>query len=150
MKTYKLNEFATKIGVSVSTLQKWDKKGVLVAHRTPTNRRFYTDEHLQIYLGFKIEVAAYVENLRANCPASIVLCKPNARYVLHRCTFSGYDIVVSGINNPNETAIIEVIRTSTRYKRDIVETIIGIPHEQLPKVWRDVEKKYTGREVRIK
>ena len=36
------------IGKSVITLQKWDRKGILRAHRSPTNRRYYThDQYLQ-------------------------------------------------------------------------------------------------------
>lgn len=44
MDIYRPKEFAKKIGRSVSTLQKWDRAGKLKAHRTSTNRRFYTDE----------------------------------------------------------------------------------------------------------
>lgn len=46
----KPQEFAELTGVSVETLQRWDREGVLVASRTPTNRRYYTYEH---YLAFK-------------------------------------------------------------------------------------------------
>ncbi len=36
------------IGKSVITLQKWDRKGILHAGRSPTNRRYYTyDQYLQ-------------------------------------------------------------------------------------------------------
>jgi predicted site-specific integrase-resolvase len=38
--------FAKRVGVSVKTLQKWDRMGVLPAKRTITNRRYYTDEEL--------------------------------------------------------------------------------------------------------
>ena len=34
------------VGVSVSTLQRWDRQKKLIPGRTPTNRRMYTDEHL--------------------------------------------------------------------------------------------------------
>ena len=37
-------EFANRIGVSVKSLQRWDVSGKLIAHRTPTNRRFYTED----------------------------------------------------------------------------------------------------------
>src|SRR2546421_3821994 len=40
------SQFAKKVGVSVKTLQKWDRIGVLPAKRTITNRRYYTDEDL--------------------------------------------------------------------------------------------------------
>jgi putative resolvase len=46
MATYSLAEFARLIGVSTRTLQRWDYMGRLVADRTPTNRRQYTDKHL--------------------------------------------------------------------------------------------------------
>ena len=41
---YTPSTFAKKIGVSVKTLQKWDRIAVLPAKRTITNRRYYTDE----------------------------------------------------------------------------------------------------------
>ena len=47
---YKPREFAELLNVSVKTLQRWDRAGILIANRTPTNRRYYTYEH---YLQFK-------------------------------------------------------------------------------------------------
>ena len=45
---YKPKDFAELLGVSVKTLQRWDRKGTLKANRTPTNRRYYTyDQYLQ-------------------------------------------------------------------------------------------------------
>ncbi len=43
---YTVSQFAKKVGVSVKTLQKWDRIGVLPAPRTVTNRRYYTDSEL--------------------------------------------------------------------------------------------------------
>ena len=48
---YTPSQFAKKIGVSVKTIQKWDRIGVLPAKRTITNRRYYTDEDLRLALG---------------------------------------------------------------------------------------------------
>ncbi len=46
--TYSPKEFGALIGKSVITLQKWDRKGILKAYRSPTNRRYYThDQYLQ-------------------------------------------------------------------------------------------------------
>ena len=46
---YKPSEFAKLLGVSVKTLQRWDREGILKAYRTPTDRRFYTyDQYLQL------------------------------------------------------------------------------------------------------
>ena len=50
MDVYKPGEFAKLIGVHIKTLQKWDREGVLKAHRTPTNRRFYTHEQYTTYM----------------------------------------------------------------------------------------------------
>ena len=46
MNTYPIAQFAKRVGVSVKTLQRWDREGRLVPTRTPTNRRVYTVEHL--------------------------------------------------------------------------------------------------------
>lgn len=53
MKVYKTGQFAKLIGVHITTLQKWDRMGKLKAHRTPTNRRFYTEEQLKEFLRYK-------------------------------------------------------------------------------------------------
>lgn len=51
MNTYKANEFAKLAGVSVKTLQRWDREGQLKpASRTPGNRRLYTQEQLNTLL----------------------------------------------------------------------------------------------------
>ena len=47
---YKPKDFSELLNVSVKTLQRWDRQGVLKAKRTPTNRRYYTYEQ---YLEFK-------------------------------------------------------------------------------------------------
>lgn len=52
MKTmYSPKEFGALIGKSVITLQKWDRKGILIAHRSPTNRRYYTHDQYLTYRG---------------------------------------------------------------------------------------------------
>src|SRR5215470_2224439 len=43
---YTPGQFAKRVGVSVKTIQKWDRLGILPARRTITNRRYYTDEEL--------------------------------------------------------------------------------------------------------
>jgi len=49
--TYSLKEFAELIGKHEKTLQKWDRDGTLKAHRSPTNRRFYTHDQYLEYIG---------------------------------------------------------------------------------------------------
>ena len=43
---YKPKDFAELLGVSVKTLQRWDREGILKANRTPTNRRYYTYDNI--------------------------------------------------------------------------------------------------------
>ena len=40
---YKPHELAEILGVTVKTLQRWDKSGKLPAKRTVTNYRYYTE-----------------------------------------------------------------------------------------------------------
>ena len=47
---YKPKDFAELTGVSVKTLQRWDREGILEVNRTPTDRRYYTYNQ---YLQFK-------------------------------------------------------------------------------------------------
>ena len=52
---YKPKDFAELLGVSVKTLQRWDREGTLKANRTPTDRRYYTyDQYLQ-FKGIKTQ-----------------------------------------------------------------------------------------------
>ena len=51
MSIYKPKEFAAMIGISVKTLQRWDKEGKLKAYRSPTNRRYYTYIQYVQYMG---------------------------------------------------------------------------------------------------
>jgi len=48
VKNYKPKDFSELLGVSVKTLQRWDREGILKANRSPTDRRYYTyDQYLQ-------------------------------------------------------------------------------------------------------
>jgi putative resolvase len=49
MATYSTGKAAKLLGVSVRTLQQWDRDGKLKAHRTPNNRRYYTDAQIKQY-----------------------------------------------------------------------------------------------------
>src|SRR5436853_7655352 len=49
--TYSPKQFGKLIGKSVNTLQKWDRKGILPAYRSPTNPRYYTHEQYLQYRG---------------------------------------------------------------------------------------------------
>src|SRR5881398_3001394 len=48
---YSPQEFGKLIGRTTNTLQKWDRRGILKAHRSPTNRRYYTHDQYLVYRG---------------------------------------------------------------------------------------------------
>ncbi len=47
MSKYRPHQFAEKVGLSVSTLRRWDNEGRLKAKRTSTNQRYYDDQDLK-------------------------------------------------------------------------------------------------------
>ena len=63
MTIYKVGEFAEKVGVSISTLQRWDRTDVLKSKRTPTNQRYYTDEDLNKVLNLESETESKRKNV---------------------------------------------------------------------------------------
>lgn len=66
----RLNEMAKRLNVSVKTLQRWDREGILVAKRTPTDRRYYTEDQYLEYIRSstksKRKTIAYVRVSSAN------------------------------------------------------------------------------------
>ena len=75
---YKPKAFAELLGVSVKTLQRWDREGVLKANRTPTDRRYYTyDQYLQ-FKGINTEndnrqIVIYARVSTRNCYSHKIL-----------------------------------------------------------------------------
>ena len=76
MAIYKVGEFSEKVGVSISTLQRWDRTNVLKSRRTPTNQRYYTDEDLNKVLNLDKETESKRKNV-GYCRASIQGQKQN-------------------------------------------------------------------------
>ncbi|HWL26497.1 MAG TPA: IS607 family transposase [Ureibacillus sp.] len=54
-KIYKPKEFASMLGISVITLQRWDKEGKFIAYRNPKGRRYYTETQYREYMGISKE-----------------------------------------------------------------------------------------------
>ena len=63
MTIYKVGEFAERIGVSISTLQRWDRTDVLKSKRTPTNQRYYTEEDLNKVLNLEEDTKSKRKNV---------------------------------------------------------------------------------------
>jgi putative resolvase len=51
--TYSPREFGSLIGKTTKTLQRWDRKGILKAHRSITDRRYYTHDQYVVVTGQK-------------------------------------------------------------------------------------------------
>lgn len=51
--TYSPGEFGALIGKTTKTLQRWDRKGILKAHRSITHRRYYTHDQYALVTGQK-------------------------------------------------------------------------------------------------
>ena len=121
MNTYTITEFAQRIGVSVKTLQRWDRDGRLRPSRTPTNRRVYTDEHLyQALPGRRVADRGTVVYMRVSSQAQ----KPdlaNQRAVLEQfCAARGLTVtqwireIGGGLNfkRPQFLALVDRIITN--------------------------------------
>ncbi len=48
---YTIGQFSHLTNIKVKTLQKWDRDGILVAYRTPTDRRYYTYSQYLDFIG---------------------------------------------------------------------------------------------------
>jgi putative resolvase len=68
-------QFAKRINVSVKTIQKWDRLGILPAKRTITNRRYYTDDDLAAAL--RLPRVLKVRRTVAYCRVSSQAQKPD-------------------------------------------------------------------------
>jgi len=102
--TYSPREFGALIGRAVNTLQRWDRMGILKAHRTLTNRRYYTHEQYLKFIGQK----AAVKNIMTYCRVSSAGQKKDLaaqkEAVEHFCVASGKPVgaaledIGSGLN----------------------------------------------------
>lgn len=63
MEIYTVGQFAKKLKKSVRTLQQWDRDGIFKAHRTPTGRRFYTEQDYNNFLG-NIEYKSHEKDIQ--------------------------------------------------------------------------------------
>jgi predicted site-specific integrase-resolvase len=67
---YSISEFAKRVGVTVFTVQRWDREGKLIAKRMHTGRRYYTEEDIIKVLGKPSEeIGRSVAYCRVSSPA---------------------------------------------------------------------------------
>lgn len=143
MKTYKLNEFASKIGVCVSTLQKWDRKGILIASRTLTNRRYYTEEQLQKCLK-QTQNERYINELRGRCGDGYSIKTIDCERCIYKNLGNGYDIEISCVSKRWERVSIYVWKKDSDGHYRVVETAHDVLHSDIPGTLRRLERRYSN------
>ena len=99
MDTYIPNKFARLIAKTTKTLQRWDREGILKAHRTPTNRRFYTHDQLSEILGVKVDKRMAVSYCRVSSPGQKDDLQSQQKAVADFCVGAGIAV---------DEAIVEV------------------------------------------
>jgi putative resolvase len=75
--TYLVGEFSKLVGKTVSTLQRWDRDGTLIAFRTPSGRRFYTHDQ---YLAVKGQQSSEKGEIIGYCRISDILFTKSLGY----------------------------------------------------------------------
>ena len=105
------------VGRKTQTLQRWDRAGILTAHRSPTNRRYYThDQYLQI-IGQKAKEQRIVAYCRVSSSAQTSDLANQKKAVEQFCVAAGKPVAVwlqdigSGLNYKRENfvALMEMV-----------------------------------------
>lgn len=103
-KAYAPREFGKLIARTTQTLQRWDRRGILKAHRTPTNRRYYThDQYLQI-IGQKAKEPKIVTYCRVSSAGQKADLESQKKAVEQFCIAAGKPVALrlqdigSGLN----------------------------------------------------
>ena len=142
MTTYTTGEFAKKIGVYARTLVRWDKSGVLVAHRTPTNRRFYTEEQVCKYIK-QSQKNRYMSELCEKCGKGYTLKTIDLELCIYKNLGNGYDMEISLVGDRHKSASIYVWWKNKLGDYEMVESQHDIPHSLLPTTLESIERRYT-------
>lgn len=117
---------AKLLGVTVKTIQRWDRVGLLrPSGRTPTNRRVYTTEQIQAFRGLRENNMTDPTRIVAYCRVSSSAQKPdlvNQRRVLEDFTvakgFANVDFVeeVGGGLNFKRPKFLDILDAVSRHE----------------------------------
>ena len=116
-KIYSPREFGNLIGRTTQTLQRWDRVGILTAHRSPTNRRYYThDQYLQV-IGQKAKEQKIVAYCRVSSAGQKNDLASQKQAVEQFCIAGGKPValwlqdIASGLNykRKNFVALMEMV-----------------------------------------
>ena len=143
MTIYTTNEFAKKIGVCPRTLWRWEVDGLLVAHRTPTNRKFYTEEQLRKYLK-QSQRDRYISELCEKCGKDYTLKTIDFERCIYRNLGNGYDMEICLVSDRHKRASIYVWWNDPTGGYKVVESHHDIPHEDLSLTLKGIERRYAN------
>ena len=111
-KTYAPREFGKLIARTTQTLQRWDRRGILKAHRTPTNRRYYThDQYLQV-IGQKAKEPKIVTYCRVSSAGQKTDLESQKKAVEQFCIAAGKPVALrlqdigSGLNYKRKNFVL--------------------------------------------
>lgn len=112
-KTYNISEAAEIMGVSVKTLQRWDREGKLVANRTPSNRRYYTDKQLKeiridknILEEKEMSLEKYIENMKLGEVITIEFEDECVDYITKTNWFDTIIFILGGLGRNGDPVVI--------------------------------------------
>lgn len=110
-KTYNVNEAAEIIGVSVKTLQRWDRDGKLVANRTPSNRRYYTEKQLKEVCLNNLEdnnmsIKESIKNMKIGDVITIEFKDEAVEYITKTNWFDTVIFIVGGLGRTEMPVIV--------------------------------------------
>ena len=108
---YSPKSFGSLIGRTTNTLQRWDRAGILIAHRSVTGRRYYThDQYLQV-IGQKTKERKIVSYCRVSSSGQKKDLEAQKNAVEAFCIASGrvihekFEDIGSGLNYKRKSFI---------------------------------------------
>lgn len=144
MNTYRPNEFAKLIAKTTSTLQRWDREGILKAHRSPTNRRFYTHDQLAEILGVKTNKRIAISYCRVSSSGQKDDLQTQQKSVADFCTSAGIaiDEAITEIGGGLNLKRKQFVRIMSLIESRAIHTLIVAHKDRLARFGMDWFEHY--------
>ena len=139
MNTYRPHEFAKLIAKTTNTLQRWDREGILKAHRSPTNRRFYTHDQLCTILGVKEKERIAVSYCRVSSNNQKEDLLSQQKAVADYCISSGISIneAISEIGGGLNLKRKQFVRMMSMVEAYAINTLVVVHKDRLARFGMD-------------
>lgn len=145
-KTFNISEAAEIIGVSVKTLQRWDRDGKLVANRTPSNRRYYTEKQLkEVRLSNSVtkdgtELSEYIKSMNCGDVITIEFADECMEFITKTKWFDSIIFILGGLGRIEEPTIVGSFYEEDEINADIVVDRVTKSLEEDFKIEEDMGK----------